>query len=94
MIKHIVMWKFREGKEDDAAAFLDSLRHLYGVIPEILQLQAGQNLANGEAYDAALIADFHSTEELEHYRNDPRHVAVLALYKDIFLERTAMDIEI
>lgn len=93
MIKHIVMWSFKEGCEKEADAFLEALRGLYGVIPEIRSLQVGKNLAEGEEYDAVLMADFDSLEDLERYKNDPRHVAVASLCKAIRLSRAAMDIE-
>ena len=35
MIKHIVMWKFKPGKEAEMNEFLDGLRALFGVIPQI-----------------------------------------------------------
>ena len=38
MIKHIVMWKFQPGTEAEQRQFLDGLRDLYGVIPQILSL--------------------------------------------------------
>ena len=37
MIRHIVMWKFRPGTEAEQARFLDGLRGLQGVIPQLLR---------------------------------------------------------
>ena len=34
MIRHIVMWKFREGTEEKADEFLTKLAALDGVIPQ------------------------------------------------------------
>ena len=36
MIRHIVMWKFRPGTEAEQKQFLDGLRSLQGVIPQLL----------------------------------------------------------
>ena len=38
MIKHIVMWKFKPGTEKEMHEFLDGLRGLYGVIPQIKEI--------------------------------------------------------
>ena len=52
MIKHIVMWKFQPGKDAEVQAFLDGLRGLYGVIPQIREQEVGVNCAPGN-YDAS-----------------------------------------
>ena len=45
-------------------------------------------------YDAVLISDFDSLEDLETYKKDPRHVAVSALCKAIRTDRVAVDYEV
>ena len=47
MIKHVVMWKFRPGTEAEQARFLEGLRGLYGVIPQIREQEIGVNQAAG-----------------------------------------------
>lgn len=93
MIQHIVMWKFRPGTEAEARAFLDGLRGLYGVIPQIRSQQVGVNVAPGN-YDAVLISTFDSLADLEAYKTDPRHVKVSALCKAIRTDRVAVDCEV
>lgn len=93
MIKHIVMWKFREGTEQEMHEFLSGLQGLYGVIPQIKAQEVGVNCASGN-YDAALISLFDSLEDLEAYKKDPRHVAVSALCKSIRTDRVAVDFEV
>lgn len=93
MIKHIVMWKFQPGKEAEAQAFLEGLRGLYGVIPQIREQEVGVNCAPGN-YDAVLISVFDSLEDLEAYKNDPRHQKVAALCKAIRTDRVAVDYEV
>lgn len=39
MIRHIVMWKFREGEEENREKFLSGLHALDGVIPEIRHME-------------------------------------------------------
>ena len=92
MIKHVVMWKFREGTEKEMNEFVSGLRGLYGVIPQIRSQEVGVNCLAGN-YDAVLISTFDSLEDLEIYKNDPRHVAVAALCKEIRTDRVAVDFE-
>lgn len=93
MIKHVVMWKFRPGTESEAKAFLDGLRSLYGVIPQIREQEVGVSCLPG-GYDAALISLFDSPEDLEAYKNNPRHQAVSALCRAIRTDRAAVDYEV
>lgn len=93
MIKHIVMWKFKEGTEKEMKAFIDGLRGLYGVIPQIRSQEVGVNCLEGN-YDAVLISTFDSLADLDTYKTDPRHVAVASLCKDIRTDRVAVDFEI
>lgn len=92
MIKHIVMWKFKEGCEEKAKEFLAGLKSLYGQIPEIKSLEAGVSASEKNDCDAVLIACFETFADLEKYKNDPRHVAVSSLCKQIRIERHSADI--
>ena len=88
MIRHVIMWKFREGEEENMHRFLN------GVIPEIRRMEVGVNVLEKNNYDACLIADFDDLEALERYKKDPRHVAVSTLCKSIREARGAVDFEI
>lgn len=92
MIRHIVMWKFRPGTEAEQAAFLEGLRGLQGVIPQLLKSEVAVNVGQGN-YDAVLVSEFKSLEALDQYKNDPRHKAVSALCKSIRTDRVAVDYE-
>ena len=92
MIRHIVMWKFRPGTEREQQEFLTGLRGLQGVIPQLLRSEVAVNVLPGN-YDAVLVAEFHSLEDLDAYKNDPRHKAVSALCKSIREDRVAVDYE-
>lgn len=93
MIKHVVMWKFKPDAEQEMNDFLDGLRGLYGVIPQIKAQEVGVNCAPGN-YDAVLISQFESMADLEAYKADPRHVAVSAKCKAIRTDRVAVDWEV
>ena len=93
MIKHIVMWKFKEGEEDKMKKFLEGLNELKGKIPEIKNLETGININPKNEYDAILISEFENIEDLEKYKNDPRHVKVSNMCKEIRISRQAIDYE-
>ena len=92
MIKHIVMWKFREGTETQQEEFFAGLRSLLGVIPELKSCEVRRAIGQ-DNYSAVLVSEFDSMEALETYKNDPRHKAVSALCKSIRVDRTAVDYE-
>ena len=93
MIKHVVMWKFKPGTEKEMNEFLSGLRGLFGVIPQIRSQEVGVNCLDGN-YDAVLISTFDSLADLDTYKNDPRHLAVAGLCKEIRTDRVAVDFEI
>ena len=92
MIKHIVMWKFKPGTQAEQGQFLEGLRGLFGVIPQIREQEIGVNVTAG-GYDAVLVSVFDSREDLAAYKADPRHVAVSSLCKAIREDRAAVDYE-
>ena len=92
MIRHIVMWKFRPGTEEEQEQFLMGLAALQGVIPQLLKSEVARNVGEGN-YDAVLVSEFESLEALDQYKNDPRHKAASALCKSIRTDRVAVDYE-
>lgn len=92
MIRHIVMWKFRPGTEAEQKQFLDGLRGLQGVIPQLLRSEVAVGVGE-DNYDAVLVSEFQDLDALDTYKNDPRHKAVSALCKSIRTDRVAVDYE-
>lgn len=93
MIKHIVMWKFKKGKEKEMKEFLEGLNSLNGIIPEIKNMETGININKNNEYDAILISEFETMEDLDKYKKDPRHIRVSNLCKEIREDRQAIDYE-
>ena len=93
MIKHVVMWKFKENEEENMKKFLKGLNDLKEIIPEIKNMETGININPKNEYDAVLISEFETMEDLEKYENNPEHVKVSALCKEIRVERQAIDYE-
>ena len=85
MIRHIVMWKFREGTEEKADEFLTKLAALK-------KCEVARNIGEGN-YDAVLVSEFESMDDLNAYKVDPRHVAVSDICKSIRADRVAVDYE-
>ena len=94
MIKHIVIWKFKENEEDNMKKFLEGLNNLKAIIPEIKNMETGININPKNEYDAILISEFETMEDLEKYKNNPEHIKVSNLCKSIRLDRQAIDYEI
>ena len=93
MIRHVVMWKFRPGTELEQQAFLTALQGLQGVIPQLRSSRVAKGIGS-DNYDAVLISDFDSMEDLAAYKEDPRHQAVSVLCKAIREDRVAVDFEL
>ncbi len=93
MIKHIVMWKFKENEEENMKKFLDGLNRLKDIIPEIKGMETGININPKNEFDAILISEFETMEDLETYKNHPEHVKVSSLCKSIRVDRQAIDYE-
>ena len=93
MIKHIVMWKFKENENERKQEFLNGLKSLDGVIPEIKFMEIKESVKKDTEYDACLIAKFDNMEDLKKYKNDPRHVKVSSICKEIRTSRAQIDVE-
>lgn len=72
MIRHIVMWKFREGTEEKANEFLTKLAALDGVIPQSKRARLRATIGK-DNYDAVLVSEFETMDDLNAYKVDPRH---------------------
>ena len=94
MIKHVVFWKFKSDTESEQAEFFAALESLRGTIEVLKSLEVYKNVNPDNDCDAALITTFASLEDLNAYKNDPRHVAVSTLCKSIRESRGAIDYEL
>lgn len=94
MIKHIVIWKFKENEEKRMKQFLEGLNSLKAIIPEIKYMETGVNINPNNEYNAILISEFKDMEDLEKYKNHPEHIKVSNLCKEIRIDRQAIDYEV
>ncbi len=78
MIRHVVMFKFKdEVAEADRRGFIDQLHALSPTIPEIKQLEIGENLTtSARACDVVLMVDVENEDDLQTYADHPDHQPV------------------
>lgn len=94
MIKHIVMWKFKENEHDNMLIFTDRLLALKSQIPEIRAMEVGINInPSDRSFDAVLVSEFDSLEALKAYSVNPLHVAVSDFCKTIRTQSASVDYE-
>ncbi len=98
MIRHVVMFKFKEeacgkSKMENVLATKEMLEALPPKIPQILSSEVYVNAqgANGENADLILISDFASFESLGEYIVHPDHKAVGAFMGPLRESRAAID---
>ena len=97
MIRHVVMWKFKESAEGKSAAqnmelVKNSLYALVGVIDEIKKMDVGIDIShkNG-SMDLVLITEFESVEDLNVYAVHPEHLKVVDLVRKVTETRVVLD---
>ena len=93
MVKHIVLYTFKEGvNKEEAIKIIDgALTPLVGKIPGLLHLEV--KLAfNGMDY--ALYSEFESRAALENYAVHPLHEAAKGNFKHFIATRVAADYEV
>lgn len=98
-VRHVVSWKLAaEDPEERAAQAAEVARRLNaldGVVPQLLAISAGANMAYPDAnWDVTLVADFDSIEALEEYQVHPAHEEVVAYVRSVVAGRVAVDFEV
>ena len=101
MIRHIVMFKFKEeaegkSKMENVLATKAMLDALPAKIPQILSSQVTVGAADADPTNAdlILISDFQSLETLREYIVHPDHKAVGAFMRPLRESRACIDLEI
>jgi len=93
MIRHVAMFRWKAGVTAEHADHTAAvLRALPAAIPELVSYHVGRDLgiSNGN-FDFCVVAELHSVEAFEAYRDHPQHQAVLKEYiVPHIAERTAV----
>ena len=95
MIKHIVMWKFKDDVADsDKLEMKRQLESLKGVVPSLLKIEIGMDIVGTEvSKDMVLYSEFQSLEDLQAYAGHPEHLKVVEFVKPLVAERALVDYE-
>ena len=101
MIRHIVMFKFKEEAEGRTKAENIAItKAMLEALPAKIDLIRASSVtvnspdADESNYDLCLISDFDSFEDLATYIVHPDHKAVGAFIRPVRLERACVDFEI
>jgi len=95
MIKHIVMWKFKDGVvEADKLEMKRQLEALKGLVPSLVDISVGVDVSrNDRSWDMALYSEFDSMNDLKEYAVHPEHLKVVEFVKTLVSEGAAVDYE-
>lgn len=95
MIKHIVLFQFKNGKKNstDLELIKKSLEDLVNFIPELKSIEVGINSNPKEMFDLALTTEFESWEDLNSYVVHPEHQKVSTLIRAALDQRACVDYE-
>ena len=93
MVKHIVVYKLKEGvnKEEAVQIVASVLEPLVGKIPGLLHLEIRQCF---QGMDDALYSEFESKEELFAYAENPLHIEAKGHFSHFIDTRVAADYEL
>ena len=100
MVKHIVMFKFKEEadgrtKQENVQMTKDMLLALQGVVPTLISSKVSINDAKADEtnYDLVLEADFESFESLQEYIVHPEHKKIGVFMRPLRVSRACVDYE-
>ena len=99
MIRHVVMWKFKElaegkSKLENMEAVRDSLYALMPVIAEIKRMEIGFDVKHTDAsMDLMLLTEFDTLDTLQTYAVHPAHLAVADYVRKVTDSRVVLDCE-
>jgi len=96
MIKHIVMWKFKDGvAEADKLEMKRQLESLKGEVPSLVNIEVGLDVSCKEAsMDMVLYSEFQTAEDLTAYTGHSEHLKVVEFVKSLVCERAVVDYEV
>ena len=100
MIRHIVLWTFKESaggaeKQENIAKAFEKLVKLKDSIQEIKFLECGKNFTmSADSFDLALVCEFENVTDLEKYQVHPAHLEVVKWLHTVRELRVVADYEI
>ena len=94
MVRHIVVYTFKEGvdKQKAVAIIKEQLEPLVGVIPGLQHMEIRATYQGGMDY--ALYSEFESKEALKNYSTHPAHLAAKEHFHHFLNTRVCADYEV
>ena len=99
MIRHIIMFKFKDVKnEEDRLQKTNKIKSSFLPLRNIINVVESYEVAINSrktefSYDVALISEFNTWNDLETYIDHPEHKKAIAICKDIEKEKAVIDYE-
>jgi len=98
MVKHIVLWNFKEGfteeeKTEAAGKMRSLLEPIKELVPGAVNIQVLKNEQTSSNRDVALISDFETVEALASYQSHPAHVEAGKYVGSVTCDRACIDYE-
>lgn len=100
MIRHVVMWKFKDraegkSKRENMEFVREQLYALLPVISQIKRMEIGFDMTGAEtAMDLMLLTEFDTAEDLKIYAVHPEHVKVATYVRSVVETRAVLDCEL
>jgi hydrogenase maturation factor len=100
MIKHIVLWKFKEQangqkKAENLQKAASLLASLPAMIAQIDSFDVARNIdTSADAADLGLYSTFATLQDLRTYQAHPEHRRVAAFLEEVRSEKRVMDYEL
>ncbi len=96
MIKHVVMWKFKEeNKAENLKKAKEMLLALPAIIGELKKMEVYFDITGSDmSMDMMLDTEFLSIEDMKTYAVHPEHLKVSAFIRSVIESRVVLDSEI
>ena len=96
MVRHVVMWNFKEGgsdvqNADNAQKVKHALENLKSLVPEIVDIKVHINQLSYSTKDVMLDACFADEAGFLAYKNNADHKAAGEIVKEYLTDRVAFD---
>ncbi len=100
MVRHVVMWKFKESAEgctklENMEKVREGLFALLPIIPEIKKMEIGFDVKHTDAsMDFMLLTEFDNMDDLGVYAVHPDHLKLSGFVREVVETRVVLDCEI
>ena len=100
MVRHVVMWKFKEfaegkSKAENMAWVEEHLYALMPVISELKRMEIGKDITGSDmSMDLMLLTEFEDVPAMKRYATHPEHLKVSAYVRKVIETRVVLDCEI